>query len=426
MEDVHPDHRAEETTSRQYDDRRPVGAQTRTVLISGNGVAGPTLAYWLGVRGFTPTLVERAPQLRTGGYVIDFWGLGYDIADKMNLLPDIAREGYDMQELRFVDAHGARVGGFDASVFKTLTNGRYVSLARSDLARLIYAKVADRHEVIFGDSIAGIAQDGDGVDVTFEHASPRRFDLVVGADGLHSNVRRLAFGAQDQFERPLGCIVGAFEAQGYRPRDDGAYVSYSVPGKQIARFAMREDRTLFLFVVNTDDMQSTPTDDPAGQKALLRTTFADAGWESPQILDLMDACDDVYFDRVSQIRMPAWSKGRSVLVGDAAYCPSLMAGQGAALAMTGAYVLAGELARDDGASPSHALQRYEALLRPFLSSKQALAENFARSFVPQTQFGLFVRNQATKIMAVPGLARLMLGRTLLDNLTLPDYPAPTR
>ena len=395
-----------------------------SVLISGSGIAGPTLAYWLGAYGFSPTLIERAPKLRTGGYIIDFWGLGYDIAEKMNLLSDIEREGYVVNELRFVNAAGRRVAGFDASVFKTLAGGRYVSLARSGLARLLYDKISECHEIIFGDSITGIVQDDAGVEVAFEHAAPRRFDLVVGADGLHSNVRELVFGPQEQYETPMGFYVGAFEAQDYQPRDDGIYLSYSLPGKQIARFAMRDQKTLFLFVFSDSVLAADFALDKVNPKTLLKDTFSDIGWECPQILEQMAACNDLYFDRVSQVRMPVWSKGRAVLLGDAAYCPSLLAGQGAALAMTGAYVLAGELAREGGATPSNAFQRYEALLRPFLRDKQITAQRFARSFVPRSSLGLFVRNQATKLMGIPGLARLLIGRNLFDRLVLPDYPSP--
>jgi 2-polyprenyl-6-methoxyphenol hydroxylase-like FAD-dependent oxidoreductase len=224
----------------------------RSVLISGIGIAGSTLAFWLGEHGYHPTLIERAPRLRTGGYVIDFWGRGFDIAERMGLLPDLKSEGYDIKELRLVDSHGKRVGGFRVDVFRKLTEGRYVSLSRGDLAKLIYRKIDGRFESIFGDSVVNIEQNNDGVEVAFEHARPRTFDLVIGADGLHSAVRKLVFGNEDRFEKYLGYTVAAFEVGGYRPRDELVYVSHSVPGKQVARFAMRDDRTLFLLIFATD------------------------------------------------------------------------------------------------------------------------------------------------------------------------------
>ncbi len=393
----------------------------KSVLISGAGIAGPTLAYWLAAYGFEPTLIERAPRLRTGGYVIDFWGLGYDIAERMGLLPELERKGFRVEELRFVNEGGRRVGGFDVDVFRKLTGGRYVSLPRSALAELIYRALDNRCEVIFGDSIAGIEQRNDGVDVSFEHSPARTFDLVVGADGLHSAVRGLVFGSQSGFEKYLGYVVAAFESTGYRPRDEGIYVSYSAPGTQISRFAMRDDRTMFLFVFGADQPPSAGPHDVQAQKAILHREYDQAGWESAQILAALDQCDDVYFDRVSQIRMDDWSRGRVVLVGDAAFCPSLLAGQGSALAMTASYVLAGELATADG-NYEQAFRQYQNLLRPFIAGKQKAAEKFASSFAPKTRLGLFLRNQITKAFSWPLVANIVIGNSLLDRLTLPEYP----
>src|SRR5215831_12259114 len=171
-----------------------------SVLISGIGIEGPTLAYWLSVYGMESTLVERAPRLRTGGYVIDFWGSGFDVAERMGLLADIRQDGYDIKELRLVNAHSRRVGGFKLDGFRTATRGRYLSIPRSDLARIVHQKIEGRCESIFGDSIKAMRQGPDGVEVTFEHAHPRRFDIVIGADGLHSIVRELTFGPEERFE----------------------------------------------------------------------------------------------------------------------------------------------------------------------------------------------------------------------------------
>ncbi|HEX9881796.1 MAG TPA: FAD-binding domain [Hyphomicrobium sp.] len=392
----------------------------RSILISGAGIAGPTLAYWLLEQGITPTLVEKAPHLRTSGYVIDFWGLGYKVADKMRLLSTLDREGYDVSELRLVNGEGQRVGGFDAGVFRNLTGGRYLSIARSELAKLLCEKIKDRCEVIFGDEVTAIDDQGDGVRVGFRHAREGRFDAVIGADGLHSEVRELVFGPEKRFEISLGYMVATFQARGYRPRDELVYVSYAIPGRQVARFAMRGDRTMFLFVFAADEPSGVGAHDMAAQKALLNATFRDAGWECPQILAALDKSDDLYFDRVSQIHMDAWSKGRVALVGDAAFCVSLLAGQGSALAMGAAYALAGELGRADAGSPA-AFQRYEALLRPLIATKQKAALQFASGFAPKTRWGLFVRNQVTKAMALPFVAKLAMGSSLLDRIDLPDY-----
>ena len=388
------------------------------VLISGAGIAGPTLAFWLRKYGFAPTLVECAPTLRTGGYVIDFWGLGYDIAEKMGLLPDIARIGYHMQELRIVDDGGRRLSGFGVQLFRELTGGRYVTLGRSDLSKLIYDRISGSCEIIFGDSIAGLRETGAEVHVQFEHGGERRFDLVIGADGLHSRVRNLVFGPQDRYEKDLGYRVAAFETGGYRPRDELVYTIHCAPGRQVGRFALHNDRTLFLFIF--DGRGEPEAHGVAAQKAILRKAFEGDGWELPRILAALDTCNELYFDRVSQIRMDAWSHGRVALVGDAGFCVSLLAGQGSALAMTAAYVLAGELAISPN-RPQGAFRRYEERLRPFIHAKQRAAERFAEAFVPRAGLGVFFRNQVIKTFRVPTIAKIAIGRDIRDQLELPRY-----
>ena len=392
----------------------------KTVLISGVGIGGPTLAFWLRAAGFEPTLIERAPGLRAGGFVIDFWGLGYDLAERMGLANDIERAGYHMRELRIVDDRGERVAGFGTTVFRELTGGRFVTLGRSDLSRLLFAKIRSGTEVIFSDEILGLQQHADRVQVQFKHGNERSFDLVIGADGLHSGVRRLAFGSQDRFEKQLGYMVAAFEVRGYRPRDEDVYVIHSEPGRMLGRFALHDDRTLFLFVFAADVDRSPTMLDLPTQKALLRKMFGDGKWECARILGELDSTQALYFDRVSQVKMETWWRGRVGLVGDAAFCVSLMAGQGSALAMTSAYVLAGELAKAIGRH-EEAFRNYEMRLRAYISSKQKGAERFSAAFAPKTCWGLFLRNQVIKACAIPGLARLMFGRDIVDTLQLPDY-----
>jgi len=393
---------------------------TGAVLISGAGVAGPALAYWLHRSGFQPTLVEHAPLFRTGGYVIDFWGLGYDIAEAMGLSGDLERLGYHIRELRIVDDDGRRSTGFGTSIFAELTGGRYVTIRRSDLSRLLLERAQPTTNFLFGDTIETLSEHENGVAITFAHAQPRRFDLVVGADGLHSKVRHLAFGPQERFETSLGYTVAAFEASGYRPRDEDVYVMHNEPGRMLGRVALHDDRTLLLFIFSESPPGLHSNDGLAAQKEVLRQRYAGGSWETSRILKAVDATDDLYFDRVSQIQMPHWSRGRIGLVGDAAFCVSLMAGQGSALAMTAAYVLAGELGRP-GASHRDAFERYERLLRPYILTKQRVAKNFSSGFAPKTSLGVALRNLVLSATGIPGVARYTLGRDLVDKLALPQY-----
>lgn len=388
--------------------------------INGAGIAGPTLAFWLRKSGHEVCLIEQSPEPRHGGYIIDFWGAGYTIAEKMGLLPRILELGYKVDEVRLVDDAGRKVGGFDADVFARSTGGRFTSLLRSDLASAIYGALDDEVETIFGDSVAGLAEEDGCVRVAFEKAPTREFDLVIGADGLHSRVRELAFGAEQDFEVPLGYHIAAFEAEGYGPRDELVYLTHAVPGRQVSRFSMRDDRTLFLCVLRDDYLPSEKPSTDSGRKAIVREVFDGIGWEWPQISGEMEEAGDIYFDSVSQIRMNRWTTGRTTLIGDAAACVSLLAGEGTGLAMVEAYVLAGELSACEGDYIT-AFRRYEERLMPFLRRKQESAASFASSFVPRTALGIEFRNLVTRLFRIPLVAQYFIGRDLIDDISLPEY-----
>jgi len=342
----------------------------------------------------------------------------------MGLLPEICRKGYVAKEVRVVNSDGRRISGFSFESLSRVVQGRYIGLARLDLAASIYQAIEGRVETMFGDSIAGMDQTSEGVRVRFQTGRVRDFDLVIGADGLHSQVREIAFGPQKQFERYLGYKVAAFEVDGYRPRDELVYVMYTEVGQQVGRFAMQSDRTFFLFIFASPETEEAAIDDIQAQKALLRKRFGKRGWECRKILDALDGTKELYFDRVSQVFMGpqagSWTHNRVSLVGDAAFCVSLLAGQGSALAMTAAYILAGELHRA-GRDYATAFARYQERLAPYVLQKQKGALRLAGTFAPKSNFSMFLRNKVMNLMRIPFVANFAAGRELADNLTLPEY-----
>jgi len=387
------------------------------VAINGAGVAGPTAAFWLARRGHEPVLFERAPSRRAGGYVIDFWGLGYDLAERMGIVERLRERGYFVEQLVAVDEHGHRIATAQVEPMRKAVGDRFVSIARSELSDALLDACGDV-PVRFGTSITDVSPDAEGVTATLSDGTTERFDAVIGADGLHSRIREAAFGPERRFEHDLGCSVIAFHVPGYRPREELVYATHTVVGRQAARFTLRHDDTLALFVCESSRLAEVD-DDP---RAAVRRAFAGLEWEVPALLDGMDAASDLYVDRVSQIRMERWSRGRVGLVGDAAACVSLLAGEGTGLGMVEGYVLAGELARTPDDIPG-SLARYESALHTFIAAKQHSALRFRSFFAPRSQLALTTRNLVMRLMAIPWLA----GRTgafLGDKgFTLPDYDA---
>jgi 2-polyprenyl-6-methoxyphenol hydroxylase-like FAD-dependent oxidoreductase len=346
--------------------------QNTTVLISGASVAGPTLAYWLHRFGFAPTVVERAPAPRPGGQAVDVRGAALEVADQMGVLDEIRAAHTRMRGMAFVDENGAELMSTTAmSLTGGPTDSPDVEILRDDLITILVRAGAVGTEYRYGDSISALAQDADGVHVTFESGTTRTFDLVIGADGLHSSVRRLAFGPEAQYIRHLDTYLAVFTTPNYLDLDHWQ-LFHQTPGSMAGIYSARhniEARAVMGF-------ESAPLDydhrDVAQQKSILAKGFAGGGWEVPRLLELMWDAPDFYFDSMAQIHMDNWSTGRVSLVGDAGYCASPLSGQGTSLAMVGAYVLAGELAAADG---DHvvAFARYQAAMHEFVRANQALA-----------------------------------------------------
>ncbi|MFJ8208893.1 FAD-dependent monooxygenase [Streptomyces sp. NPDC096033] len=350
--------------------------QNQTVLISGASVAGPALAYWLHRHGFTPTIVERAPHLRDGGYAVDFRGEALDVLDRMGLLQQIEALETQMGDAAMVDADGRQYATLPAAVF-----AGDLEVLKGDLTRLLYEATRENTEYLFGDSMTGLRQDDNGVHVTFEHAAPRRFDLVVGADGLHSRTRALAFGPEEQYVRHLGIYTAIFILDNYLALKNTGRL-YAAPGKAANIFTARDNteaRAAFHFAADHLEYDHR---DPAAHKRIIADRFAGEGWEVPRLLKEMDAAQEFFFDSNAQVEMESWSAGRVVLLGDAGYCAGPTSGRGTSQALIGAYLLVGELAARDG-DHTAAFAAYEEQMRPYVAEHQALGrEGAERFFLP--------------------------------------------
>lgn len=348
----------------------------KSVLISGGSVAGPALAYWLHHHGFTPTVVERAPQLRDGGYAVDFRGEALDVLDRMGLLDAVRALDTEMGDAAMVDAEGRRYATLPAAVF-----AGDLEVLKGDLTRLLYEATREDVEYVFGDSIASLKQDGDGVFVTFERGAPRRFDLVVGADGLHSKTRALTFGPEERFLRHLGIYTAIFNLDNYLGLENTGRL-YAVPGKAANIFTARantEARAAFHFAAEGLEYDRR---DPASHKRIIAERFAGEGWEVPRLLEEMDAAEEFFFDANAQVEMDTWAAGQVVLLGDAAACAAPTSGRGTSQALIGAYVLAGELGLSGGDHVA-AFAAYEERMRGYVAEHQALGrEGAERFFMP--------------------------------------------
>ena len=362
-----------------------LGMRNNRVLISGVSVAGPALAFWLHRHGFTPTVVERAPELRDGGYAVDFRGASLRVLDRMGLLEQVEAAATRMGEVTYVDGDDRPLVVTPAS----FQSGE-LEILRGDLSRILYDATEDGVEYVFGDSITGVTEHGDGVTVTFEHGEPREFDLVVGADGLHSNVRSLVFGDESRFRRDLGYYVSIFTVPNHLGLDRvGRF--YNEPNRTVGVYSARDNteaKALFWFGSGPLEYDHRNIEQ---QRRIVEQTFRDVGWETSTLLEAMRGAPDFYFDSASQIKLDTYSRGRVALVGDAAYCAAPLSGMGTSLAIVGAYVLAGELAAAGGDHET-AFRAYSGEMRGFVEACQKLAEGNGKWFVPPTRAWLKFRN----------------------------------
>ncbi|AEM86151.1 FAD-dependent monooxygenase [Streptomyces violaceusniger] len=388
----------------------------RTVLISGASISGPALAYWLHRSGCAVTVVEKAGALRAGGYPIDIRGTATEVVRRMGILPRLRDAHIDSRRCIFLDADGSEVASLNPSAVAGGVEGQDLEVRRGDLAASLYALVRDDVEFLFGDSIDTLDQSGQGVDVTFHSGQRRTFDLVVGADGMHSHTRESLFGPEEQFHRYLGYCFAIFTM----PNTFGLsreVVMWNTPGKAAALYAVGDNDEVHAFL--NFHQPEPPLDalrNPDAQRDLVATVFAGAGWEVPGMVNALRDADDLFFDTAGQIRMPHWSSGRVALVGDAAYAPSFLTGQGSSLALVGAYMLANALAthRDHTA----AFAAYERDVREFVAVNQALVDTGGATLFPTTAQALEQRNTRLRgLVTLPSAP----ARPAHSALTLPAF-----
>jgi 2-polyprenyl-6-methoxyphenol hydroxylase-like FAD-dependent oxidoreductase len=341
------------------------------VLISGASIAGPTLAYWLLKAGHDVTLVERAPAPRPGGQAIDIRGPALDVIAAMGLGERVAALRTHMKGMTVFDRAGNEV---ERNFERTATGGRFdsgdIEIFRDDLAALLRGACGGGPRTLYGDTVKALETRPEAVAVTFHRSPPEVFDLVFGADGLHSNVRQIVFGDDTPFLRPLGVGFAIWAAPNLLNLQDWQ-LSFRDETAGYAIYPTRDNRELRInigFALTLDEDRGL---DVAARKALIRERAAAMGGPVPRLLKTLDAMDDLYFGALAQVRMPSWSHERIALVGDAGYCPSPFTGQGTSLALVGAFVLGRELARNGG-DHAAAFARYETRMRPFVLMNQDL------------------------------------------------------
>ena len=363
------------------------------ILISGASIAGPTLAFWLNRYGFETTIVERAESLRLGGQNVDIKGAAQKIAQWMGIEEEIRAADTGELGVLFVDENNVTKAALPKGESNLGTSE--LEILRGDLVKILYEHTKENVEYLFGNQIIALDEHQDGVKVTFQNGEIRDFDLVICADGIRSRTRSLIFG-DEPFVKPVGLYVSYFTIP--RASSDSRWARwYNATDARV--IFMRPDnegttRASFSFMSEPMGYEKLSQEE---QKALLHEKFVDAGWEAQRVLAALDNNAEVYFDAISQVYAPRWSKGRCAMTGDAAFCPSPLTGMGVSLSVVGAYILAGELSRH--ADYPEAFEAYDRAFRPYVTKIQKLPPGVPRLAHPKTKLGIFFLNTILNVIS---------------------------
>ena len=395
-----------------------------TVLISGAGIAGPALALWLTERGYRVTIVELADGIRPGGQTVDLRGAGGDVVGRMGLIDHVRQNSLDQRGVAWIKADGRRRADMPVTAFNGNGLVSKLEILRGDLVDVLYQATREQTDYRFSTRIEELSHTEDSATAVLSDGSTVSADLIVGCDGPHSAVRRLAFGPEDQFVKPLGGYNAWFTAPDTVGLD-GWYLMYQAPGLNASMRPSHDSALCKAGLAFRSPPVAYDRRNADEQRALLAQHFAGAGWHCDALLSAASTADDFYFDAFAQVRMPTISQGRVTLVGDAGYCASPLSGMGTSLALVGAYVLAGELGPAetlDAQRIQDALRSYEAVMRPYIDRCQDLP-NGIDGYLPKSATDIAVTAAVMKWMQRWPFRALAEKKwfTTADAIDLPEY-----
>jgi 2-polyprenyl-6-methoxyphenol hydroxylase-like FAD-dependent oxidoreductase len=395
-----------------------------TVLISGAGIAGPALAFWLNKSGYRVTIVELADDIRPGGQTVDLRGAGGEVVQRMGLIDKIRARSLDQRGVAWIKSDGHRRAEMPVTAFNGNGLVSKLEILRGDLVDVLYQETKGQTEYRFDTRITELSQSDDAVEATLTDGIKLSIDLVVGADGPHSAVRRLVFGPEEQFVKPLGGYNAWFTAPDTVGLD-GWYLMYQAPGLNASMRPSHDPVLAKAGLAFRSQPVAYDRRNADEQRALLTRHFAGAGWQCDALLSAAAESDDFYLDSFAQVHMPTISQGRVTLAGDAGYCASPLSGMGTSLALVGAYVLAGELGPAgafDANGIQAALQRYESVMRPYIDRCQDLP-NGIDGYLPKSDTDIAITAQVMKWMQRWPFRSLAEKKwfTTADAIELPDY-----